>query len=127
MTDVLAGVLIKTDTVSRTRLWRPRQRSPAPDGVMGWGGQQQRTPRRVIVSTMTVSAFRIVKDRYEPPISSKGGIIKKPERKNPGWCVPNAPTGVLVDPREVPGGSGNLPELFCGGYVIPIPIRLAGR
>ncbi len=73
---------------------------------------------------MAFSAFQIVKELYEP-LGGKG-VFKAQERKNPDSAF-YAPTGVLVDPREVPGCSGNLPEMSCGGYVMPFPFQFSGR
>ncbi len=71
-------------------------RGPDVD-VECWSEQQQRTPRHapVIVFTMTCSAFRIVKDRYERR-SGRKGIFFSPRTQKPRRCVPWAPTGVLV-------------------------------
>ena len=78
------------------------------------------------VDAIAVSAFRIVKDRYERR-SGAQGVSLPPERKNPGSAPCGHQPGFSCDPREVPGCSGNLPEMSCGGYVIPFLFPLMGR
>jgi hypothetical protein len=55
------------------------------------------------------------------------GVSQSPERKNPGGAFRGHQPGFSCDPREVPDGSGNLPEMSCEGYVIPFPFQLMGR
>ena len=55
------------------------------------------------------------------------GVSQSPERKNPGGAFWGHQPGFLWDPREVPGCSGNLPDMSCEGYVIPFPFQLMGR
>ena len=56
------------------------------------------------------------------------GVSQSPERKNPGGALRGHQPGFSWDPREVPGRSGNLPDMSCEGYVIPFPFQLfSGR
>ena len=55
------------------------------------------------------------------------GVSQGPERKNPGGAFWGHQPGFSWDPREVPGCSGNLPDMSCEGYVIPFPFQLMGR
>jgi hypothetical protein len=56
------------------------------------------------------------------------GVSCIPERKNPGSAFWVHQPGFSCDPREVPGCSGNLPEMSFGGYVIPFRFQLiSGR
>ena len=60
-------------------------------------------------------------------VQGRKGVSQSPERKNPGGALRGHQPGFSWDPREVPGRSGNLPDMSCEGYVIPFPFQLMGR
>jgi hypothetical protein len=56
------------------------------------------------------------------------GVSRAQNAKTPAVRSGGHQPGFSCDPREVPGFSGNLPEMSFGGYVIPFPfLVISGR
>jgi hypothetical protein len=83
VTDVLAGVSIETDTVSRTLCRRPRQRNPAPDKGDRLRWAKSNAPRAM--SSLNDDKFQHSELLKITTSAVRGhkGVSRVPERKTP--------------------------------------------